>query len=88
MNDDDWLLTTYDNPFNPFVDFEIWWKTDLLLGHDCCGLLARTANISDVASDEVNDQYMNEAIDEIVANEPTIYRKVYKEDYPEIQVRS
>lgn len=77
----EFMLTTFDNPFNPFDDFESWWKNDILLGHDCCGLLARTANISSVASDEVNESYVRAAMDQIVKDEPTTYRKVSRADY-------
>lgn len=35
------LLTTVDNPINPFVDFDAWHSEDLRLGHDTCGLIAR-----------------------------------------------
>lgn len=77
----DSMLTTFDNPFNPFTDFVSWWKEDLLLGHDCCGLLARESNISDVASDEVNDKEIIDAMQRIVKNEPMIYKIVYKEDF-------
>ena len=85
LNDKDYMLTTYDNPYNPFDDFERWWKEDLLLGHDCCGLLARTANTSDIFSDEVNDEYVKEAMDYIVSNEPMIYKKVLASDYTNIK---
>lgn len=78
----DYMLTTYDNPFNPFEEFEVWWKFDLLLGHDCCGLLARTSNVSDVWSDEKNEKSIYDAMDEIAENEPMIYRKVSQDDYP------
>lgn len=81
MSDDNYMLTTYDNPFNPFVEFERWWKEDLLLGHDCCGLLARTANSSNITSDELNDEDTKRAMDWIVSNEPMIYRKVLASDY-------
>lgn len=77
----DVMLTTYDNPFNPFKDFDRWWKEDLLLGHDCCGLLARVANTSDIASDDVNDERIIEAMNEIVSNEPMIYKIVTEADY-------
>lgn len=76
MDENDVMLTTYDNPFNPFTDFERWWKEDLLLGHDCCGKLARTAKTVTIASDEINDAEILRAIDEIVSLEPMIYRKV------------
>lgn len=77
----DSMLTTFDNPFDPFTDFVSWWKEDLLLGHDCCGLLARESNISDVASDEVNDKEVIDAMQRIVKNEPMLYKIVYKEDF-------
>ena len=41
----DSMLTTFDNPFNPFTEFDRWWKEDLLLGHNCCGLLANESTI-------------------------------------------
>lgn len=81
-NNNDFMLTTFDNPFNPFDDFIIWWKTDLLLGHDCCGTLSRFAATSEVFSDERNEQIIDEAMDEIVRLDPTLYRKVLRSDYP------
>lgn len=78
---DDTMLTTYDNPFNPFTDFIAWWKRDLLLGHDCCGLLARTSNVNDAASDEVNDKAVVDAMQTIVKNEPMIYKIVTEDSY-------
>ena len=77
----DYMLTTYDNPFDPFKDFISWWKEDLRLGHDCCGLLARTANTSDIASDAVNEADIDRAMDYIVQQAPMIYKKVLASDY-------
>lgn len=81
MEEKDSMLTTFDNPFNPFTDFIRWWKQDLLLGHDCCGLLAREANISSVSSEEANDVFVIDAMNRIVENEPTIYKIVYPSDF-------
>lgn len=77
----DSMLTTFDNPFNPFTEFDRWWKEDLLLGHNCCGLLANESNISDIASDEVNDNAIIEAMERIVKREPMIYKIVYQSDF-------
>lgn len=77
MNEDR-MLTTYDNPYNPFENFDLWWKTDLRLGHDCCGTLARNAFTSEVFSDEQNEKAIDEAMDYIVSLEPLIYKIVYK----------
>ncbi len=76
----DSMLTTFDNPFNPFTDFNRWWKEDLLLGHDCCGTLARESCVSDVSSDSINDKEIIDAMKRIVSNEPTIYKIVYLSD--------
>lgn len=81
MEEKDSMLTTFDNPFNPFTDFIRWWKQDLTLGHDCCGTLAREANTSEIFSDEVNDKETIEAMNRIVKQEPMIYKIVYPEDY-------
>lgn len=81
MDENDFMLTTFDNKFNPFNDFNIWWKEDLRLGHDCCGLLAQEANTSEVYSDERNHELEQEAIDRIVKRFPMIYKKVQRSDY-------
>ena len=80
----DSMLTTFDNPFNPFTEFDRWWKEDLLLGHDCCGLLANESNVSDVSSDEVNDKAIIEAMERIVKREPMVYKIVYQSDSKKI----
>lgn len=79
--DKDFMLSTYDNPFNPFDDFVRWMKEDLRLRHDCCGYLAREAMTSDVADEEANDSAIVDAAKRIVLREPTIYRIVYQEDF-------
>ena len=80
-NENDFMLTTFDNPFNPFDDFEIWWKTDLLLGYDCCGLLAKEASISSIVSEEQNEIEIDRAMNEICRRFPTIFKKVTKDDF-------
>lgn len=80
-NIDEFMLTTYDNPHNPFDDFEIWWKTDLRLGHDCCGILASNAFTSEVYSDEINEKIIKEAANDIVRRWPLIYRIVHRSDF-------
>lgn len=80
----DSMLTTFDNPFNPFTEFDRWWKEDLLLGHNCCGLLANESNVSDVSSDEVNDKAIIEAMERIVEREPMIYKIVYQSDFERV----
>lgn len=77
----DYMLTTYDNPFNPFTEFDVWFKEDHRLGHNCCELLATIAATSPILSDELNDRDTQVAMDAIVKSEPMIYKKVQLSDY-------
>lgn len=81
MGNEDFMLTTFDNPFNPFNEFNAWFKMDLILGHNCCQVLAMEANTSDIASDEVIEKDIIEAMDRITERFPMIYKKVTKDDY-------
>lgn len=83
---EDAMLTTYDNPFNPFEEFEQWFKYDMIHGHDCCGKLARLCGTSvNVLSDEINELDADKAMDEIINEEPLIYLKVTKESFKQRQ---
>ena len=39
--DADVMLTTVDNPYSPFTQFDDWYSYDVLKGHNTCSLLAR-----------------------------------------------
>lgn len=60
------MLTTIDNPYDPFNEFDNWIQFDLDKGYDCSGYLARIARTSDQLSDEENEQEVERAIDEII----------------------
>ena len=50
-----YMLTTFDNPFNPFVDFSSWYMFDCEMQHNTCGRLARLVDIdSEMTEREVN----------------------------------
>lgn len=72
------MLTTIDNPFNPFESFIDWFMFDIEKGYNCCGYLDRVANFTDTMSEEESAAENERAIDEIVALNPTgMYAKVY-----------
>lgn len=74
------MLTTVDNPWNPFTHWDEWWSYDTSTGHHTSGLLARIARNSDELS-ESDQEYANEsAIDEIL-NEDS--RGIYLRVSPE-----
>jgi len=60
------MLSTFDNPFNPFEKFDSWLQFDLQKGHNSCELLGRIARTSDQLTDEENDVEIERAIDQIV----------------------
>lgn len=73
-------LTTVDNPYDPFEDFDHWFLFDVVNGYNSCSYLARIATTSDQLTDEENLKEINRAIDEIVSLNPTLYKKVEKKE--------
>lgn len=74
------MLTTIDNPYDPYEDFANWFVYDSQKGYNSCGLLAVMAGTSDSFTDEVNNYLIEEAIDSIVENDfLNIYKKLEKE---------
>ena len=71
------MLTTVDNPFNPFTQFDEWQRFDEEKGYFTCEYLARIARTSDELSEADEDIAIHSAIDEIVKmNILGIYKKV------------
>ena len=74
------MLTTIDNPFDPFEQFTSWFLFDVEKGYNSCSLLGRIAKVSDQLSDEENDSEIERAIDEIIKFDyENIYKKVKQE---------
>ena len=72
-------LTTVDNPFNPFEDFNSWFLYDMEKGYDCCGRLMRLAKITDDMTQSEENKELERAIDRIVELDfLNIYKKVTK----------
>lgn len=74
-------LTTIDNPFNPFTEFDSWYQYDTDMGYNSCGYLDRIARTSDQLSETENDAEIERAIDEIIKYDfQNIYKKVTMEE--------
>lgn len=71
------MLTTIDNPFNPFTQFDEWYAFDEDKGYHTCAYLARITKASDELSEPDEALATEDAIDEIIKYNPLgIYRKV------------
>jgi hypothetical protein len=74
------MLTTVDNPFDPFDDFPAWYQWDVEQGYDSSSYLARVLVTSDELSEGDQDDVQEIAIDEIISeNLFGVYKKVTKE---------
>ena len=60
------MLTTLDNPFDPFTDFTSWYMFDCEKGHNTSSRIARVANLNSEMSQKEVDDAMDRAIDLIV----------------------
>ena len=71
------MLTTTDNPYNPFTHFDEWLAFDTAKGYNTCAYLARITVSSPDLTDEEDAIAIEAAIDEIVKeNILGIYRKI------------
>ncbi len=70
-------LTTVDNPYDPFTQFDSWLMFDIEKGYNSCEYLGRIARTSEQFTDEENIEEVERAIDEIIKYDPfNIYKKV------------
>ena len=77
----DAMLTTIDNPYDPFEDFDKWFIEDSIRGHNTCGLIDRIAKTSDSFGESRNARIMEAAYDEIIKNDlEKKYKKVYRKE--------
>lgn len=94
MDDTPYMLTTKDNPWNPFTNYDEWNAWDqthgghlrpdgtMGLGYCTSAYLARIAVVSDEISPAQYTRAINDAIDEIVKYNITgNYVKVCEDDY-------
>lgn len=78
------MLTTHDNPYDPFEQFDSWDMFDREKGYNSCSYLARIARTSDQLTDQENAKEVERAIDEIIKYDfQNIYKKVSKTDTTE-----
>lgn len=77
----EYMLTTVDNPYDPFTQWEEWFAWDQNAGYHTPGLLARVARLGDDLAEGDQHLAIQLAIDEIVReNVFGVHRKVKRGD--------
>lgn len=80
----EYMLTTVDNPYDPFADFNAWLAYDIRMGYNTTALLGRIAIFPDDLPEPYQAMAIQSAIDEIVReNVSGMWRKVSKESFKE-----
>lgn len=73
----DCMLTTFDNPYDPFDQFTLWLMFDKEKGYNTCEYLARIAKVEDNLSQQEYNRAVEQAIDSIIETDPfNIYKKI------------
>lgn len=77
----DVMLTTVDNPYDPFTQFDEWYAYDTLQGYNTCSYLARICYPSDALSPAINQIEIERAIDEAIKyNVIGVFKKVKRNE--------
>lgn len=60
-------LTTVDNPYNPFLQWDDWYAFDMMKGYDTCGLIMSYAPCSEENfTDKENEEQIEYACNRIL----------------------
>lgn len=74
------MLTTTDNPYDPFDEYDEWYARDQMMGYHSPSYLARIAIVTEDLGPEIYHRHIEDAIDEIVSENITgTYKKVVRE---------
>lgn len=71
------MLSTIDNPFDPFEQRDEWRMFDIEKGYYCAEYLARMVELSNDMTQNEENEAIERTIDDIILNNPLpIYKKV------------
>ena len=74
------MLTTFDNPYDCFEQFELWWLFDIEKGYNTCSYLGRLVHFTDDMTQKEMNEEVERAIDEVLKYNPLgIYKKVERQ---------
>lgn len=66
----DYMLTTTDNPYSPFDQFDQWYAYDVFHGYHTCEYIGRIARTSPSLSESDNDEAYDDAMNAILELNP------------------
>lgn len=76
------MLTTVDNPYNPFEEFAKWFVYDSIHNYHCCSIVSLASPTSHSFSDAENNFLIEKAIDDLISNDFSgVYKKVFAFDF-------
>ena len=81
MADNDYMLTTYKNPYNPFTEFDSWRAWDEQNGFFTCSLLDRFVVDSNELSEKEEELAIDHAVEDILNAFPGVWRKVTRNSF-------
>lgn len=73
------MITTVDNPFDPFTEFQDWYNYDCLKQYFTYNYLDRIVNITKEMSKKEVDEAYDLGMKQIVSYNPELYKLVFKE---------
>ena len=80
------FLTTLDNPYDYFTQFDEWYAFDISKGYNTCNYLARIALTSTDMSDSDYEKAVEDAVDDIVRlNITGNYKKIVSGSKEEVE---
>ena len=77
-NQKEYFITTYDNPFNYFTQFDEWLAYDHLKGYFTLEYLGRIIKTAPYLSEDEERLEVDRAIDSMIEWNGDFYKKVYK----------
>lgn len=72
----DYMLTTVDNPYDPFTEWDSWLAYDEQQKYNTNGLLARLTSSINTLFDEENDKAIAHAVNVILELFPGFYKVI------------
>lgn len=73
------MLTTFDNPYDPFEQFTLWHMFDKEKGYNTCERMMRLANITEDMSQIEIDEEVDRAMDRLIELDFTnTFKKITK----------